>query len=691
MSNDDVYWPSLDGLDLAEAAYRRVVRFYTSLTENSVMYRRWGHAYRAFYGIAGDSDPFDVSKAGLAGDRDQLTAVKINHAGSLARQKIALVSQTIPDFDATPINDDSESLESVEFAKKLLAYYMDYRRMAGDFFEQAKIAEIFGKGWYNIEWDPRAGDALTNPDPADPSRTKTGDVALRLFTPLDVVMDRFRYDDDHDWLITRRFVNRYDVAARYSNLADQILAFRPGRFPGYMPATDIIEEERRYARGHTEDHLIPLYTLYHKKTDALPGGKIAAFLNEDIFLMGGDLPYDEIPLIPMSDGEMLRSPYGESGLHHILGLAEVYDNVSSAVATNNVALATALLWLPDECNYSYEELAQGLAALRGTAGPDGRHKPESINLNPSNEEALKSLGHWVKEMETIMSIPAMMRGATPPSGTSGSLGALVVQQAMTNNGEYQQSFHSAVARAGQLLLSVLKRFADQPQVAIIAGKRRSFERVVFTQKNLAGVERVIVKSGNPAARTAMFADQMAENLLAKGAINATQYMQLTKTGELDTATEPDIAQELLVRRENELLAKGVCPPVMPTDRHKDHIIAHSDVYNSPEARANPLISMAAAKHNDLHIAALSDPANASLLVLLGQTPLPPPNAPPPELPPPGTPGMPGTQLAAPPMPQGAHPGPAPAPPPPHPIGAPPKLPQMPVNPLTHERMNGAKP
>src|SRR6267143_5545741 len=158
------YWAAESGLDLADEAYRRVRRFYTELP-TTTMYSRWTRAYKTFYGLAGIDDPFDISQAGVAGTQGELTSIKINHAGSIARRMIALVSQTVPEFEPVPTNSDYTSLAQVGFAKKLLGYYLDTKGVGSLLFDCAQSAGIFGEGWLSVEWDPGAGPALQQPDP----------------------------------------------------------------------------------------------------------------------------------------------------------------------------------------------------------------------------------------------------------------------------------------------------------------------------------------------------------------------------------------------------------------------------------------------------------------------------------------------------------------------------------------------
>src|SRR3954462_13988607 len=108
-----------------------------------------------------------------------------------------------------------------------------------------------------------------------------------------------------------------------------------------LPATNRLDTERDARTDQTDE--IPLYTLYHRKTDALPNGKLAMFLSGDIMLFEGSLPYEEVPLVSICPGKILRTPHGDSTLHHLLAIQDIYDNLASSVASNNVAFATQII------------------------------------------------------------------------------------------------------------------------------------------------------------------------------------------------------------------------------------------------------------------------------------------------------------------------------------------------------------
>jgi hypothetical protein len=676
----DNYWCAKSGLDLAAAAQKRVDKFYNDLP-NTVMWRRWTKAYKTVYGLSGIGDPFDVSRANVTGDDGELVALKVNHAGSLNKRAVGLVSQTVPEFEPIPANTDSKSLEQVDFTKNLLNYYMDTKGVGGKLYDTALAASIFGIAWLSPGWDPWAGGKLKAIDPLMPMKKRTGDLSFKVYDPLDVVLNRFRYDQDHDWYITRDWVNRYTLAARYPSLAQQIVDFRAPSRSNAATNTNAIETERA-RKSDDADELVPLWTLHHRKTEAIEEGKIAHFLSADILLYEGNQPYDQPPMIPVCPGKFLRTPHGDTSLHHILGLQDIYDNVLSSISTNVVAFGTQLVMVPDDADFDYKEVAKGLAILRYTSGPDGKSKPEGLNLTAPNEQALRFADLVRSEMETISGISATLRGAPQANVDSGAFGALIAQQALEYQGAFQYSFQQAVAGTGQAIVSILKQYASAPIVAEIAGKSKAYELRSFTRADLDQIERVIVKSGNPAARTAQFAIATADSLLAKGMIDKREYLTLVRTGTVETAIDSAEAKAMNLRRENEFIMAGKCPPVVITDQHREHIDSHGDQIADPGAREDAKVQAAGLEHIQMHIDALrtTDPA---LLMLLGQTPLgPAPGmSPGPQGTPPAPEGPPGVE--------GAQPGPDPAPPPPQAGGQLPQQPSMPTNPMTGQEWSPA--
>ena len=184
--------------------------------------------------------------------------------------------------------------------------------------------------------------------------------------------------------------------------------------------------------------------------------------------------------------------------------------------------------------------------------------------------------------------------------------------------------------------------------------------------------------------------QMAEQLLQMHLIkDPTQYFQVLNTGRLEVMFEGDVSQQLLVRKENEMLSEGDAPLVSPLDLHAFHIQEHRAVLDDTDIRNSPEIIKNVMDHIESHIDKLTN-TDPRVLMLTGQQPLPPPPGPAgPGAPMPGAPGTPGSPTpGGPPMPPPNQPqgGPAPSPMMPKPNqgkiigqgGAPQAMPHMPT-------------
>jgi hypothetical protein len=123
-----------------------------------------------------------------------------------------------------------------------------------------------------------------------------------------------------------------------------------------------------------------------------------------------------------------------------------------------------------------------------------------------------------------------------------------------------------------------------------------------------------------------------------------QYISVINTGKLETMTEGQNKELLLVRAERERLVDGTTPVVaVLTDAHSLHIREHKAVLADPDLRMDAELVQRTLAHIQEHIDILSNPDVANILTLLGEQPLGPPM---------GTPPAPGTVAPEQPMQQG---------------------------------------
>jgi hypothetical protein len=565
-----------------------------------------------------------------------------------------------------------------------LDYFLVHRRIEENLFRACKAAVICGLGYMAVEWDPRLGEVYHVDRTVDPETGKVteiplyeGDLVVTNYLPWDVVVDLARRDADHPWMITRRLVSRWDLAARYPQYSDEILE-ATDESKGWLKGTrDAFSAEDEAPGGQSD--LIPVWTLYHRKTDACPQGKWASFLNARTLLASGPLPYEQIPVLRITAGETLNTSYGDSPLHSCLSLQDMLNRLVSAVATNNIAFGTQLIVGPDDADFNRSELAEGMSYLAVKPGPDGRlPKPEAVQLTASSPETYKLIEMVKGAIETLSGVNSVVRGDPGAGIKSGSFAALIQSQALQFTSDLQAAYTRLIEGTGNLIVQHLKRFAKSKRLAIIAGKTKSWMQKQFNQEDLQDIDRVMVQSANPVTKSPAFKLQMADQLVQRNLLtSAEEYLAVVETGSLQPLTEAKQLALLNVRKENEMLGEGQRPQAVIVDDHKLHILEHTGVLANPEARVVPGVVQAVLGHIQEHVD-LWKSAPPDLLLALGIPVLPDGNGAPP--PPGGPPGQGGPPPPA--LPNGGTP---PVPPEQDPTGNLPNQPQNPINPLTGRR------
>ena len=217
-----------------------------------------------------------------------------------------------------------------------------------------------------------------------------------------------------------------------------------------------------------------------------------------------------------------------------------------------------------------------------------------------------------------------------PATLSGAAMALIQQQAIQFSSGVQIGLNMLSEQVGTALIELLQTFAVVPRVAMIAGKtKRSYMRS-FKGKDLEGISRVFVDNANPLTKTSAGRVEIANQLLQTQLIKTPeQYISVLTSGNLEPLYEHENSQNMLIRSENEFLMDGKQVQALMTDDHSLHVLEHSCVLNSPEARANPNIVQNTLAHIQEHInfAKSIDPALAAMLKQQSFAPAPMPQAP----------------------------------------------------------------
>lgn len=645
--NNDSYFAASEGSDLVCYLQDKSDAWFNSLTAGEYIdkIKRSWQAYYGFY--------YENSHAvSFGGESGELVNLPINHYGNLASHILTMVTATRPSFQARSVNTDVKSQIQTNLANGLLEYYMRDKRLEQDLKSAVEHAIVMGSGYIKMEWNSTTGEIYDFIEPQYLQATDeegipivdemgkpvyetdeegkpvieregvplySGDIVYNVLSPFNVVFDPTKSDNNHDWQLSRGFKNKYDLATKYPEMEEKIKRIK---------TKSEIQSSRFSMTAYDETCDVPVYEFYHKPTESLPKGRYVMYLDEDVILEDTVLIYKNLPIFRIASRNIIGTPFSYTAMFDLLPIQDAVNSLYSTIMTNQSTFGVQNVYVERGSDVQVEQISDGLNFIQGNPG---FNPPIPLNLTNTPAEIFNFVKQLEQLMETISGVNSVARGNPESQLKSGNALALIQSQALQFISSLQQSYIQLIEDVGTNTIELLKTFAKVPRVAAIAGKANTTYMKEFNSDDLSSINRVIVDAGNALANTTAGRVEMASQMMQMGIITTPeQYISVMNTGKLDTMTEGQNKELLLVRAERERLVDGSTPVVaVLTDAHSLHIREHKAVLADPDLRMDAELVQRTLSHIQEHINILSDPNVANILSLLGEQPLGPPGGSPP--------------------------------------------------------------
>lgn len=640
----------------------RKIEQATQWAESSAIIAQQERAYLYYFGQE-YGGAHATSQVIRGGDQGELAEVRVNHSRALAQTLFNLIAASKIVWQPVATNSDFDSASQAVLAQNILEYYWQDRK-AGMFCQRSLEESIpFCESFVMTEWD----DSMGEPFAADELGriVKTGDIRFTNVMSWDVLRDpRKRSYEELDWVVVRLRRNRFDLAAKHPELAQEILN-APSSSEGQARRMQLVATGGLPSGVSDDDETdIDEFVLLHKPTAALPEGLEVRAVSPTAVLKYE--PLSTWPLHRVHHSELFNTPFAYSPYMEILGVQELMDSLETSIATNQSTHATQLIALQRGSNIDPDNLAKGMTVVYY----DDK-KPESINLTHSPQEVFAHLQTKKKDIEQLMGLNSVVRGEPLTGDQSGAALALLQAQAVQQSSGLQANYLRFVESVGNAVLELIRTRCPVPRRIAISGKSNKFlqREEEFTGSSIGKIRRVMVEVGNPMAQTAAGRAGIAQELLQNQLIKTPeQYIQVLTTGRLEPLTQSMQNELLLILKENEEILDGIAPQGSLDDDDLLHMREHRGTMASPDARKDEAASIAYQKHQTWHEQNYAQKTmNPLRMFMLGQE-MPPMG---PMGPPPGGPGAPPPEAGGPPPPAGP-PG----------MGEQANLPAMPTDPST---------
>lgn len=608
----NTYFAAKDAKETADILLEKATDWRNTLTTNGYLEKLktcWASYHGAYFTDMGSGHTIT-----FGGEQGELAQLPVNHIRNLAQHMYVMTTSSRPSMEARAANTDYKSTAQVTLANGLLDYYMREKRLERYINKAVELSIVLGAGYVKVEWDATTGKVIEE-DEESGEKFYEGDIKFTNISPFDVVFDVNREDNNHDWVLVRTYKNKFDLAAKYPEFGDEIRE---------LTTKDAKERYSLQIFRKVDSDQVEVWTMYHRKSEAMPDGRELVFLSDKIILHDQALPYRRIPIFRMVPNEILGTAFGYSNLFDLLPLQEGINHLYSSIMSNNIAFSTQNLFVKSGSNIDITNLGGGLNIIQGT------EKPEPLNLLGTSQETFNFLSILEGKMEQLSGVNSVTRGTPDPASNlrSGTSLALVQSMAIQFQSGLQNQYVQLVEDLGVAILEILQDYATAPRVASIIGINNKQYLVEFKGSDIADINRVIVDVGNPLARTTAGRVQMAEQLMQMKPeeFSIQQYAQVINTGRIDGMLESPIDQSNLIQMENERLTAGTPVKALIIDDHKEHILRHRTILNDIDIRMDDERAKATYDHILEHIA-FARSADPAVLTMTNQQPLAPAPAP----------------------------------------------------------------
>lgn len=693
----DKYWLTLGPELLGQAVYERFAAYLDELERRGSL-DVMRTALRRYYG--GDhGGGLDSRRVGHGGEQGETTEIVVNHYGSIITSLLSLSTASRPAFVATARDDSAESMASTELAEQIWEHELE-RGVEQECVDAARRMLIFQEVGVGVFWDPTSGDIVAAEDVVDEQGMPTGEqrpihageLIVEALSPYDLARDLgARSIRDCKWLIVRRRINRWDLAAQYPEYEQEILS---------APSTDRDDHDRGIRKGGTggerlhSDHVYVL-ELYAERTRACPGGRYARVIGT-CCVEAGELMYVRQPVALQSPERTIDQATGSARTVDLLAPQQAYDQVISSLLSNNVAFGLQNILTAEGQDLEVTDLAGGLQKVEYKY-VDGAPPPGAMEMPRLADADMKFAEMLQQVIQVLSGINSVVRGDPEASLKSGAALALVQAMAVQHNSGFQRAYAELLRDVATRVIEAYRSFATTERVIEVTGTDEVRTAREFTGQELSDVLSVRVELANPLLRTIAGKKELADFLISQqwpdAPLTREQYLAFLTTGRLQPLWRAERSEAIAIREECEALVRGESAMVLFTDHHAAHIREHKALLDGRARRElSPQAIEAIAAHINEHLAQWTDQSisNPAVLMATGQQPAPMPMMP---GAPPGGPGgpAPANDNGAPPAANdnGGPPAMPPdvAPPMPGAPGEPagPGMPQMPMVPGTGER------
>jgi hypothetical protein len=538
----------------------------------------------AYYASLLEPESWDTSLV-FGGSQGEFVKSIIPKARTLVRQHVGLATKQRYSFDVVTDVEDSDPIRTAQIGNSIVKYDSEQQKI--DLLAERIVETCDIEGWCFVTntWDTGKGRIYGRMDEAG-NMLYSGGNNFEMYTLQDVVFDwTKKRPEDLDWIICRRKMNRWDLAAQFPEIAEQIAS---------LPAAENEKQTMvslQMDDAHEDIDTVYVREFYHKPTPALPFGRMAVYCSKDVVLYDGENPYECIPGVMFVFQQIKNTLLGYPMMSNLLASQELYSGEMSTIATNHAAFGVQSVLVPKGSNISVNQVSKGMTFIDYTPqNAEGGGKPEPMQLTSTPPEIFNFTNMLSATLEELSGINSTLRGQPPANVTSGAMAATLSANALEFIYSDTKGLTIGLEHLMSLSIKNYQKFASVEQIIDVIGEGNTSTAQEFKADDIKSIKSVKIRQGNPLLNTIAGRLQLGESilpLLQQGKNDAiSRYLGLLEGKPVETMFQSELSEDTAVQLEVEALQRGEQVAPLITDNHPMYIRAYQKLLYNPAVRQN---------------------------------------------------------------------------------------------------------
>ncbi|HEY6018905.1 MAG TPA: hypothetical protein VIY48_03150 [Candidatus Paceibacterota bacterium] len=483
---------------------------------------------------------------------------------------LSKLTKTKPQFFAEPGSGGDADIKASQMAEKLMEFWWSELSLDDKLEEALLWSIITGQGYWKITWDAQAGKAMRftlgpdgKPITDDPLKdlfranlatqgiepqekvVYLGDIKVEAISPFDVYLDpTARTFDDSKYVICTHHLDPDEIQARWKiDLQPDSVSATPDQTLPLANSGDA-----------SEPNVVKVHLGYFKPQPALPKGRYVVFTKDKILEDGPwPYPFTELPIVKFPGLRIPGSVYDSSVVEHAIPLQKELNRTLSQIVEYKNLTVKPRIWAPTG------SITTRLTSEPGALyeyNPIGDHRPEVEKLPSMPPYIFDHLTGIRNGLQDMFFISDITQGTPPPNVEAGIAIDLLQEMATDRLAPVITLMEAALARSGQLMLSLAQEYYIEPRLMKVQGSGGSAQVKRFTQADISGGITIRVRTGSAMPRTRAGKQAFILALIDKGVIppnEAYKHLDIGDVGGINAMLRSDEDQAL---REHDKIIEG---------------------------------------------------------------------------------------------------------------------------------------